>query len=550
MKALVSLAVAWIAAIVVVVVLVADARTTALDRADRSAAAITQAMEEHTERTLQTVGLTLRAVADAWLLARPPKNDPAFRALMKERLKDLPYVRAIFVIGPDGFITHDSDYPATPVVSLADRDYFRAHYEDWALLRTISAPLMSRTPGAGWFFSVTERIGMRDKFEGIVVAAVQPAFFETVYARMAHGNNETFALFHSDGRLVARHPAAPDQVGSDFRRLPLFSYLEKQGAGGYRVEGHLVPGRRMVAYRTVRGLPFVVHVSLGEAEVLAEWRRSALGAAVAMSALTLLLGGVVWREARNRRRRVAHRASRVQAEKLEALGQLTGGIAHDFNNILGVVSLNVEMIARHPDDPHANARAAAAAARSIAHAKALIARLLAFARRQPLELRPADLNALVAEAHPLVAQAVGSRIEIVLRLAPALPLALTDSAQLEIALLNLVVNARDAMQGRGRITLRTFEGARGEPCLEIEDNGPGMSETVRRRALEPFFTTKGEGGTGLGLAQVYGFMRQADGRVEIDSSPGRGTRVLLAFVRAPHSPSAGATAEAAAYASS
>ena len=166
--------------------------------------------------------------------------------------------------------------------------------------------------------------------------------------------------------------------------------------------------------------------------------------------------------------------------------------------------------------------------------------LLAFARRQPLELRAVDLNSLVTEAHVLVAQAVASQIEIVLQLAPDLAPVMTDASQFEMALLNLVVNARDAMAGRGRIVLRTYADPHtGQPCLAVEDEGPGMSEETRRRALEPFFTTK-PSGTGLGLAQVYGFMQQIGGDLEIDSAPGKGTRVHLHFARASIRAKAGA----------
>jgi signal transduction histidine kinase len=326
-----------------------------------------------------------------------------------------------------------------------------------------------------------------------------------------------------------------EEVGREFLHLPLFgTYLPRAPSGTYRVDGHMVPGKRIVSYGSVEGLPLVVHVSFSARAVLAEWRRSALAATVAMSALTLLLGFVVGREFWARRRRERYRAQRAQAEKLEAMGQLTGGIAHDFGNLLGIVSLNVELVSRHPGDADVNLRAVAAMRRALQRGSTLITRLLAFARRQPLEVRLADLNLLVTEVHPLIAQAAGPRIELIMQLAPSLPPAFTDSGQFEMALLNLVVNARDAMSGTGRIVLRTFAEPRtGAPCLEVQDDGPGMSEQTRRRAFEPFFTTKGERGTGLGLAQVYGFMRQIGGTVDIESRPGGGTRVYLHFRRAP-----------------
>jgi signal transduction histidine kinase len=529
------LIVGWLAAIAVVAALVVDGRGRALERGERASASLAQVMEQHTARTFQAVSLSLAAVADAWQLSRPPPNDAAFRQLLRERLRELPYARAIFVVGPDGLITHDTDYPSTPKVSLADREYFRLHRDAPGLERSISPPVFSRTPGVGWFVSVTERLGQGSRFEGIVVAAIAPEYFHTLYAKMESDRDEALALFHRGGTLIARSRRVREEVGREFLHLPLFgTYLPRAPSGTYRVDGHMVPGKRIVSYGSVEGLPLVVHVSFSARAVLAEWRRSALAATVAMSALTLLLGFVVGREFWARRRRERYRAQRAQAEKLEAMGQLTGGIAHDFGNLLGIVSLNVELVSRHPGDADVNLRAVAAMRRALQRGSTLITRLLAFARRQPLEVRLADLNLLVTEVHPLIAQAAGPRIELIMQLAPSLPPAFTDSGQFEMALLNLVVNARDAMSGTGRIVLRTFAEPRtGAPCLEVQDDGPGMSEQTRRRAFEPFFTTKGERGTGLGLAQVYGFMRQIGGTVDIESRPGGGTRVYLHFRRAP-----------------
>ena len=535
MKAVVLLVAGWLAAIAVVVMLVVEGRNTALERGERSSAAIAQIVEEHSARTFQAVSVSLGAIADAWTLARPRKHDPAFQALLQKRLEDLPYVRALFVVGPDGHLIHDTDYPRTPNVSLADRDYFRQHRDNPKLQHSVSNPIFSRTSGAGWFVSVTERLGTDERFEGIVVAALQPAYFEALYGKTALGEGDVIALFHRDGTLIARHPAVEDRTGRSFAELPLFStWLPHAAAGTYRTEGHMYPGRRVVSYRSVESLPLVVHVSRSEHAVLAEWRSSALGAGIAMGALTLLLGGLLVQQLLARHRREEARAQRAQAEKLEAMGQLTSGITHDFANLLSIVSMNLELILRNPKDARGAERAALGARRAVERAAELIRRLLAFARRQPLELKPADLNSLLAEAHPLVAQAAGARMELVLQLAPGLPPVLVDESQFEMALLNLVVNARDAMSAKGRIVLRTYaDASSGQPGLAVEDEGPGMDEATRRRALEPFFTTKGAAGTGLGLAQVYGFLQQIGGSLEIESAPGKGTRVHLRFPPAP-----------------
>jgi signal transduction histidine kinase len=533
MKAVLLPVAGWFAAIVVVVVLVIDGRSAALERAERSSQALALVMEEHTVRTFHGVHLTLAAAADAWALTRPGRNDPRFQALLLQRLQDMPYVRALFVIGPDGFVIHDTDYPRTPHLSLADREYFKAHRDNPRLEHGEFGPVHSRSGGAGWFVSVTHRLGSGERFEGVVVAALQPVYYESLYGKLQQDGDEAIALFHRDGTLVARFPAGADDTGRSFLHLPLFERLKRAASGSYRVDGHMMPGRRIVGYRAIEGLPFVVHVSRSEHAMLAEWRRTALGAGVAMGALTLLLAGVLVQQLRTRRRRAEQRAQRAQAEKLEAMGQLTGGIAHDFNNLLAIISMNNELIARKTGDVQAVEHASEGVRRAVEHGKQLIARLLAFARAQPLELRAADLNSLVTEAHPLVAQAAGARIELVLQLAPGLPPVLVDESQFEMALLNLVVNARDAMSARGRIVLRTHAGPQGAACLAVEDDGPGMSQATRRRALEPFYTTKGKAGTGLGLAQVYGFMRQIGGGLEIESAPGKGTRVHLRFPSAP-----------------
>ncbi|HEX6319301.1 MAG TPA: ATP-binding protein [Burkholderiales bacterium] len=533
MKALALLIAGWLAAIAVVAALVVSGREAAIERGARSSEALAQVMEEHTARTFQAVDITLEAAADAWALTRPRKHDPAFHALLQRRLDDLPYVRALFAIGADGFLIHDTDYPRTPDVSLADRDYFQVHRDDPGLRHNVSGPVLSRG-GAGWFVSVTERLGAEGKFQGILVAALQPAYFEALYRRVEQGEDEGIALLHRDGTMVARYPAAEQDIGKPFLHLPLFqTHLARAPNGNYRADDLIFPGNRLVSYRSIEGLPLVVQVSRSEHAVLAEWRRSALGAGVAMGALTLLLGGVLVQQLRARRRREYRRTQRAQADKLEALGQLTGGISHDFANLLSIISMNLDLILRKRGDAEATQRAAMAARRAVERGSDLIRRLLAFARRQPLELKAADLNSLLAEAHPLVAQAAGARIELVLQLTPDLPPVLVDEAQFEMALLNLVVNARDALSGRGRIVLHTHAAPGGDPCLTVEDNGPGMGEEIRRRALEPFFTTKGQAGTGLGLPQVYGFLQQIGGGLEIDSAPGKGTRVEMRFPRAP-----------------
>jgi PAS domain S-box-containing protein len=233
-----------------------------------------------------------------------------------------------------------------------------------------------------------------------------------------------------------------------------------------------------------------------------------------------------------------------QAQKMEAVGQLTGGLAHDFNNLLTAILGNLELLApRLADDPTA-ARHLAAAARAAENGARLTEQLLAFSRRQHLQPRAVDLNAVVAGMREMLSRTIGRTIAIRLALGPDLWPALIDPAQIETTILNLAINARDAMPGGGALTIETRNlpagvGAptelAGRDCvgLGVRDTGTGMSEEVLRSAIEPFFTTKEPGkGSGLGLSQVYGMVRQSGGAMEIESRVGGGTAVHLFLPRA------------------
>ena len=221
-----------------------------------------------------------------------------------------------------------------------------------------------------------------------------------------------------------------------------------------------------------------------------------------------------------------------QAHKLQALGQLTGGIAHDFNNLLTVIQGSADML-RRPELPEAKrVRFAEAIVQAAARAAALTGQLLAFARRQPLQPEVIDVNALIRGMTDLLDRTLGERISVSTDLAADACMVEADRAQLESALLNVAVNARDAMDGQGELTLSTRpqqEASEGRMiAISVADNGAGMDEETLSRAIEPFFTTKTAGkGTGLGLSQVYGFATQSGGDVRIESEPGRGTTVTL-----------------------
>jgi signal transduction histidine kinase/CheY-like chemotaxis protein len=242
-----------------------------------------------------------------------------------------------------------------------------------------------------------------------------------------------------------------------------------------------------------------------------------------------------------------------QAQKLQAVGQLAGGIAHDFNNMLATVLGNLELMERRVTQStegwsatHAErlTRLIERAIGAVQRGSQLTSRLMAFSRRQRLAARSTDLNVLVTDLVSLATSTLGRRVQVKSDLAEDLWPAMVDPSQVEAAVLNLCLNARDAMPEGGQLTITTFNTTLGERrhdddpapgqyvTIRIRDNGSGMTPDVRRRAFDPFFTTKGPGGSGLGLSQVYGVARQSGGTVRMESTPGVGTEVTLLFPRA------------------
>jgi signal transduction histidine kinase/CheY-like chemotaxis protein len=222
-----------------------------------------------------------------------------------------------------------------------------------------------------------------------------------------------------------------------------------------------------------------------------------------------------------------------EAQKLETLGQLTGGVAHDFNNLLTPVIGNLDLIRRRLPPEDKSHRLIDAALQAASRASTLVQRLLAFARRQDLRPRPVNIASLLDGMTDLVRRSLDPSIDVEISHSEGLPAAKVDPNQLELAILNLAINARDAMPRGGKLTIKAFECHRQERgqiepgdyvCISVEDTGTGMDRQTLERAVEPFFSTKGVGkGTGLGLSMVHGLAAQLGGMLTLRSVPGSGT---------------------------
>jgi signal transduction histidine kinase/CheY-like chemotaxis protein len=260
------------------------------------------------------------------------------------------------------------------------------------------------------------------------------------------------------------------------------------------------------------------------------------------------------------RQQVAERrqveAALQQAQKMEVIGQMTGGVAHDFNNLLTAVLGNLELAARRGKDENIR-RYLDGATQAARRGAKLTSQLLAFSRTQRLQIEPIDLNAIVTAMGDLLFRTIGATVRIETILEGWLWPATADPSQIELVILNLAVNARDAMRGGGRLTITTANVPNEDKsrpaelpagdyvCVAVSDTGTGMTEEVLRKAFEPFYTTKPVGsGTGLGLSQVYGIAKQSDGTVVIDTKLGKGTTVRVFLPRTTAVPAVHLTNEA------
>ncbi len=229
--------------------------------------------------------------------------------------------------------------------------------------------------------------------------------------------------------------------------------------------------------------------------------------------------------------RVRAEAALAHAKKIESVGQLTGGIAHDFNNLLQAVSGNLELISMAPDNRQKVERWAGNAREALELGTQLTGQLMTFSRQQRQDMQSIDVAAVIEGMRDTVRQSVGKTVELQIETDGDLCPISADPRQLELAVLNLAMNARHAMPQGGRLTVSARARALGEEtgvAIEVTDTGTGMSEEVLERALEPFFTTKEPGhGSGLGLSLAYGAARQAGGELKVASREGEGTTVTM-----------------------
>jgi len=444
-----------------------------------------------------------------------------------------------------------------PAVAIEPPDYLRVD-------RGEREPIYIGTAIAGSFtqapqFSVVrvDRASAQKDGEGLVFVSAKLSDFVGYYRTIVDLEDYLVTLVRSDGAVLARSPG-DHLVG---KVLSPSSHLRqamtrRPKSGGYEGASELDGVERLFSYRELESYPVYVSVGLKRSAVIASWAWLMAGHLAFGVPATISLFLLSWLALRRStsadsalaamhehadRREIAE-ASLRHIQKMDVVGQLTGGIAHDFNNLLAVISGNIELILRKPEDSGRVARVSKAALQAAERGQHLIEQLLMFSRRQVMRPVTLNLNRVLLEFETLMRHAAGPPAELQLKLDPALDTSNVDRAQFEAAVLNLVVNARDALPRGGRIIIETANVDIDESytklnpgavpgayaMVALSDNGVGIGAAVLPHVFEPFFTTKEVGkGSGLGLSQVYGFAKESGGHISIYSEIGSGTTVKL-----------------------
>jgi len=529
---------------------------TAFERADERIKQALDLSAEQALRVFRSINVTFDSVEQI-TRGRTEQTIHINEAELSERLKQfvnaLPDISSIWILNAQGdAIVSSLLFPIPPAANAPERAYLKgqlARDSNVHIGEALRIQLRDRliVPVSKW------RMDSSGTFSGYTEISVSPQAFERFYEPLAKRTSASFALIREDGAVLARYPV-PATSGIKLDASTGFVHLVARSpeGGEYTSVSGIDQRERRFSARRLEGFPVYVTSSLETRDIVQGWLWTMAGhlvfgvpATIFFVVLILLAMRTTSELDAEAERREAAEASLRQSQKMEAVGQLTGGVAHDFNNLLTIILGNLELALRQA--PEGRPRTLLTRVhRAAERAAELTKRLLAFSRNQPLDPRPIDANRLVADMSDLLGRTLGENISIETIRGGGLWPTEADRAELESALLNLAINARDAMQAGGKLTIETGNASLDEAycatadgvkpgqyvMIAISDTGIGMSRELIGKAFDPFFTTKPAGsGTGLGLSQVDGFVRQSGGHVRIYSEVGEGTTVKIYLPR-------------------
>jgi signal transduction histidine kinase/ActR/RegA family two-component response regulator len=520
-----------------------------LDGAARVAHEQALKLFETNEMLLERMLDLLGDMSDAQILARGEEMHQRLKAMAA----DLPQVQGLFINGANGrMLANSRVYPPPREIDYTDREWFGWHRSE-ERGAYLSEQLTSRATGEPFFDMSRRRSRATGAFGGTVHVSLRPEYLTDFYRQLESSTGDLrFLVLRSDGHLVARWPGTVKPGARVPAQAPLMRSIAGGGTEGeYAGRSLLDDVERIGFWRRLGKYPLYVAVGMDRTDVVAAWYRRI--AVLALFAFPLA-AGFAWmtlyalRRAREEldaarrledetRRRERIELSLMKSQKLEAMGRLAGGVAHDFNNLLMVISNNVHLL-RYASPELADNAQLAAISRAVGSGANLTRQMLSFSRQQALLPQRLLLQERVPAILDLLRPLLGHSIELSGAVDDDTAAIEVDPAELELALINLAVNAKDAMPEGGRLEISVGNAPAGEPgdpsgdfvLLEVADSGFGMDPAVVERAFDPFFTTKPVGyGTGLGLSQVQGLCQSAGGLARIESRPGLGTRVKLYF---------------------
>jgi two-component system NtrC family sensor kinase len=505
------------------------------------------------ERAIAEVDEMLRGLSDREIAEQEPRIDERLRQIVAE----MPQLQDIFILDRNGVRLAGSFPDSAPSTSRADRSYFQAQMQGEAGTY-VSEALTPRAPRAPrHVFDLSRRRPSADgAFTGVTAVAVRPDYFEEFYSRIGQAPGSYYSMIRQDGAVLARFPpSANSRQQLDMHTSGFAAAIAREpDFGRYTTAAQLDGIERRLGYRKLVGFPVYVLAGIETAAIRDEWLSTIGSHLVFGIPATLLMFSILWLAlGRTRRlhdeaeRREAAEAALRQAQRLEAIGQLTGGVAHDFNNLLMIVSGNVDRLRRElTGEKHR--RCLDMITTATQRGESLTRQLLAFSRRQTLSPVAIDLRRRLPELKELLGRSLRGDIEAEVAVPNERCAIKVDPGELELALINLAVNARDAMPNGGTLSISARpvilkgeaaqEELRGDfVAIRVADTGTGIPPEVLPHVFEPYFTTKAFGkGTGLGLSQVYGFAKQSGGTATVASAAGHGTVISLYLPRTDETP--------------